>query len=137
MINYTFFSLLEKEAAFAVTKPITDDNGDKIDTVICYVTLTATCLRKKPEIPKEEKESNEDSKETSGTNDKPVEVKKEIKVEQLDEKDLLPKEKCLAALAELRHARWFGAMASILPSCVEVLPYINFHLLFVKRFNII
>jgi len=111
--------LLEKEAAFAVTKPITDDNGDKIDTVICYVTLTATCLRKKPEIPKEEKESNDDSKETAGTNDKPVEVKKEIKVEQLDEKDLLPKEKCLAALAELRHARWFGAMASILPSCVE------------------
>ncbi|KAF6022308.1 ZFR [Bugula neritina] len=35
--------------------------------------------------------------------------------------DLLDKQKCLDALAALRHAKWFQARASIIPSCVLLL----------------
>lgn len=38
-----------------------------------------------------------------------------------DPPDVLDKEKCLAALAALRHAKWFQAKAAVLPSCVVVL----------------
>lgn len=41
------------------------------------------------------------------------------KEEEDGKKDMLAKEKCLQALAELRHSRWFTAMAANLPSCVE------------------
>ena len=117
-----FHSLLEKEAAFAVTKPITDDNGEKIDTIICYVTLTSTSLRKKLDdenvaaADDEEKEIKEEEEIKQEIVEEKPEIKPEIVV---DEKDLLSKDKCLAALAELRHARWFAAMAANLPSCVE------------------
>ena len=119
-VHIVFHSLLEKEAAFAVTKPITDDNGEKIDTIICYVTLTSTSLRKKLEdenaaaADDDEKEIKEEEIKQEIVEEK--EIKPEIVV---DEKDLLSKDKCLAALAELRHARWFAAMAANLPSCVE------------------
>merc|ERR1712051_733953 len=33
--------------------------------------------------------------------------------------DPLPKEKCLEALAELRHSKWFAVTAANMPSCVE------------------
>ena len=33
--------------------------------------------------------------------------------------DPLPKEKCLQALAELRHSKWFAVTAANMPSCVE------------------
>jgi hypothetical protein len=36
-----------------------------------------------------------------------------------DEAKCLPKERCLQALADLRHTRWFCSMALNLPSCVE------------------
>merc|ERR1712051_473476 len=80
--------LLEKEAAFAVSKPLKDDDTDML---FCYVTFTSTALRKKPEV-----------------------VVKPIKPE-----DALPMDKCLRALAELRHSRWFAARVASLPSCVE------------------
>ncbi|PIK44186.1 putative zinc finger RNA-binding protein isoform X1 [Apostichopus japonicus] len=38
-----------------------------------------------------------------------------------DPPDVLDKEKCLAALAALRHAKWFQAKAAVLPSCVVVI----------------
>ena len=104
--------LLEKEASFAITKTTSDD------PMFCYVTFTSTALRGKDgseqgtesdadatEVKKEIEEDNNDEK-------KPID-------NQVDEKDKLPSDKCLQALAELRHARWFSAMASNLPSCVE------------------
>ena len=33
--------------------------------------------------------------------------------------DPLAKEKCLEALAELRHSKWFAVTAANMPSCVE------------------
>ena len=33
--------------------------------------------------------------------------------------DPLPKDKCLEALAELRHSKWFAVTAANMPSCVE------------------
>ena len=105
-----------------MTKPITDDNGEKIDTIICYVTLTSTSLRKKLDdenvaaADDEEKEIKEEEEIKQEIVEEKPEIKPEIVV---DEKDLLSKDKCLAALAELRHARWFAAMAANLPSCVE------------------
>lgn len=109
--------LLEKEAAFAVSQPITDENGAKIDTIICYVTLTSTSLRKKHE---EATATNDDDDDEN--NDEEKKQEPEVTPEPeivVDPKDLLSKEKCLLALAELRHARWFAAMAANLPSCVE------------------
>ena len=105
--------LLEKEASFAITKTASDD------PMFCYVTFTSTALRGKDGIEQEGDDSNAD--------DTAAEVKKEAEEEdekkaiddQVDEKDKLPSDKCLQALAELRHARWFSAMASNLPSCVE------------------
>ena len=46
-------------------------------------------------------------------------IEQDVLAKDKDEADRLPSEKCLLALAELRHARWFSAMASNLPSCVE------------------
>jgi hypothetical protein len=91
--------LLEKEAAFAVcktAKPVGDDC--EVDTFICYVTFTSTVFRKV------EKEDDQNGKEPA------PEASEDVK---------LPKEKCLQALADLRHSRWFAAMAANLPSCVE------------------
>jgi len=124
--------LLEKEAAFAVSKPLVDDNGEKLESIICYVTLTATSMRKKPEnvmnvSPDGGDESADPNSDTITEGGKPA-ATTETEVETTprpptppveDEANLLPKEKCLAALAELRHARWFAAMAASLPSCVE------------------
>ncbi|KAL4717296.1 hypothetical protein ACJJTC_017183 [Scirpophaga incertulas] len=38
-----------------------------------------------------------------------------------DDKDVLPRQKCLDALAALRHAKWFQARAASLQSCVVVI----------------
>lgn len=116
--------LLEKEAAFAITKPASEDS------MFCYVTFTSTALRGKDEVeelagtvPDEEQEGVKT--EVTELNEKvPPAAEKEEKaniqaVTVADEADSLPSEKCLLALAELRHARWFSAMASNLPSCVE------------------
>ena len=40
-------------------------------------------------------------------------------VEAEDSTGLLPRDKGLKALAELRHSKWFTAMAANLSSCVE------------------
>lgn len=95
--------LLEKEAAFAVSGPLNDENTSN-DAMFCYVTFTSAALRKTDE-------------ETEGNGD---DAKEEVTEEpQIDESNSLSTEKCLQALAELRHARWFAARASVLPSCVE------------------
>ena len=70
--------------------------------MFCYITFTSTALRKN-------KDDEENGNETKETDDKPEEESSET----------LPTDKCLQALAELRHSRWFAARASSLPSCVE------------------
>ena len=102
--------LLEKEAAFAITKPNASE-----DSMFCYVTFTSTALRGKDEVEPVAVQGEEDKEEVKTE----VTELKEEKEEDKDEADRLPSEKCLLALAELRHARWFSAMASNLPSCVE------------------
>jgi len=42
-----------------------------------------------------------------------------IKKVEIAPEDALPLDKCLRALAELRHSRWFASRVSGLPSCVE------------------
>jgi len=58
------------------------------------VTLTSTSLR-----------------QPKGTIGKPE--------EQITVQDPLPTDKCLEALAELRHSKWFAVTAANMPSCVE------------------
>ena len=57
--------LLEKEAAFAVSKPLKDDDTDML---FCYVTFTSTALRKKPQESKDDMETDEAAK--AGTEEK-------------------------------------------------------------------
>ena len=54
-----------------MTKPITDDNGEKIDTIICYVTLTSTSLRKKL-----------DDENVAAADDEEKEIKEEEEIKQ-------------------------------------------------------
>ena len=106
--------LLEKEAAFAVTKAI---GGEPMS---CYVTFTSTVLRGKDSPGDEENAAGEAATAENEANIKASDNTEEKKPNfEIDEKDKLPVDKCLQALAELRHARWFSAMASNLPSCVE------------------
>merc|ERR1719361_1884052 len=50
--------LLEKEAAFAVSKPLKEG---ETDTMFCYVTFTSTALRKKPKKEEEAKKEGDDA----------------------------------------------------------------------------
>ena len=120
IISSYIFRLLEKEAAFAVSKPLVDDNGEKLESIICYVTLTATSMRKKPEnvmnvSPDGGDESADPNSDTTTEGGKPA-ATTETEVETTprpptppveDEANLLPKDKALKSLAELRHARWY------------------------------
>ena len=106
---------MEKEAAFAVSKPLVDDNGEKLDSVICYVTLTATSMRKKPEnVMVSPDESADPNSETTTEDGKPAATTETEEITPRpptppveDEANLLPKDKALKSLAELRHARWY------------------------------
>lgn len=73
---------------------ITSQNEPK---VVCKVTLTSPVVR-----------------EAAGQGETTTPVTR-------DPPDVLDKEKCLLALAELRHAKWFQARAAGLPSCVFVI----------------
>ena len=118
--------LLEKEAAFAVSKPLKDDDTDML---FCYVTFTSTALRKKPQESKDDMETDEaaaeagtEEKADNGNGIKKEETtpkKPEVVVKPIKPEDALPMDKCLRALAELRHSRWFAARVASLPSCVE------------------
>ena len=112
--------LLEKEAAFAVSKPLKEG---ETDTMFCYVTFTSTALRKKPKKEEEAKKEGDDAEKTETTENgngvKKEEEAKKPEPKKIDPKDALPKDKCLRALAELRHSRWFASRCAPLPSCVE------------------
>jgi len=113
---------LEKEAAFAVSKPL---KAEDTDTMFCYVTFTSTALRKKSDETAAATAEGEDAAETAGGdkdngNGNGTEKKEEtIKKVEIAPEDALPLDKCLRALAELRHSRWFASRVSGLPSCVE------------------
>jgi len=83
------------------------------------VTLTSTSLRK-PEVPKKEKKDGPKDKGFLGELASKIKEEEKEK-ENVDPPDMLPKEKCLQALAELRHSKWFQSMASPVPSCVEAI----------------
>merc|ERR1712083_94534 len=114
--------LLEKEAAFAVSKPLKDDDTDML---FCYVTFTSTALRKKPQESKDDMETDEakeagtEEKAGNGIKKEEKPKKPEVVVKPIKPEDALPMDKCLRALAELRHSRWFAARVASLPSCVE------------------
>jgi len=70
------------------------------------VTLTSTILRN----------------QAIADQDKTKEEKEEVKSEDSPAvSSLLPREKGIHALAELRHSKWFSAVAANLPSCVETI----------------
>ena len=75
----------------------------KTESCDIKVTLTSTLLRRNDE---EDDEEEDAAKPES---------------EEVDPEDLLPLECGLMGLAELRRAKWFAAMASPLPSCVEAI----------------
>ena len=75
------------------------------------VTLTSTLLRSN--------EGEDDEEKGSAANPEP---EAEIKNENEND-DLLPLDFGLKGLAELRRAKWFAAMASPLPSCVEAIRF--------------
>lgn len=91
------------------------------------VTLTSTSLRKPEVVKKEKKDGGPKDKGFLGELASKMEEEeskiKEVEKEKanLDPPDMLPKEKCLQALAELRHSKWFQSMASPVPSCVEAI----------------
>lgn len=71
---------------------------EKDPKISCTITLTSPVIREPPPV-------------------KPEPGSKKTK----EPADLLNKQKCLEALAVLRHAKWFQARATGLPSCVVVL----------------
>jgi len=84
------------------------------DVYSVTVTLTSTKLRQS--VTQDENGKVSDSPADDATADKDVSIKKE---KEDDPHDILPKDKCLNALAELRRAKWFSTMAAPLESCVE------------------
>jgi len=115
--------LLEKEAAFAVSKPLKEG---ETDTMFCYVTFTSTALRKKPKREEDVTKEGENAEKKDEATENGNGVKKEEEAapkkpepKKIEPHDQLPKDKCLRALAELRHSRWFASRCSPLPSCVE------------------
>merc|ERR1712025_648787 len=84
-------------------------NCEKGDSEVPYqvtVTLTSTVLRNQATGDIKMKERKEEIREGD---------------EHEHVKDLLPSDKGIDALAELRHSKWFSAVAANLPSCVETI----------------
>jgi len=111
----------KEEGAEAKAKKEEEDEGPKTYTVV--VTMSSIKVR---QIEEANKKKEEGAKEG--------EVKKEGEEEEEDDKngdemetednllavaDRLPKDSCLWALSEIRHAKWFDARAACLTSCVE------------------
>lgn len=93
------------------------------------VTLTCTKMReKKKEVEKDEAETtNGDSDQVTVKTEKSDEPKEEKTDDEKnkpeedtpDPVDMLPKDKCTKALAELRRAKWFSTVAANMESCSE------------------
>ncbi|XP_070820495.1 spermatid perinuclear RNA-binding protein-like isoform X1 [Chaetodon trifascialis] len=70
------------------------------------ITLSSLAMREEHSTTEEEEDDQEDKKE---------------KQEDKEEEDVLDRQKCQAALASLRHSKWFQARVTDLKSCVIVL----------------
>ncbi|TNN30405.1 Spermatid perinuclear RNA-binding protein [Liparis tanakae] len=82
------------------------------------VTLSSLTMREEHRgaAEREDKERQED-----GEKEKKEGEEEEEKEEEEEEEDVLDRKKCRAALAALRHAKWFQARVTDLKSCVVVL----------------
>ncbi|XP_056232706.1 spermatid perinuclear RNA-binding protein-like isoform X1 [Seriola aureovittata] len=67
----------------------------------------------------QEEEETQEDKETQ--EDEETQEDKETQEEEEEEDDVLDRHKCQAALASLRHAKWFQARVTDLKSCVIIL----------------
>ncbi|KAE8291759.1 Spermatid perinuclear RNA-binding protein [Larimichthys crocea] len=76
------------------------------------ITLSSLAMREEHSTTEEEEGDQHDNKERQ---------EDEEKEEATDEEDVLDRQKCQAALAALRHAKWFQARVTDLKSCVIVL----------------
>ncbi|KAG8011750.1 Spermatid perinuclear RNA-binding protein [Nibea albiflora] len=76
------------------------------------ITLSSLAMREEHSTTEEEEGDRDDNKERQ---------EDEEKEEATDEEDVLDRQKCQAALAALRHAKWFQARVTDLKSCVIVL----------------
>jgi len=120
---------MHKEAALAVTL---EEGAAPHYRVL--VSLTSTQHRAPgQQSNQEEEEVDEDSGDekaaTEGNGKELVKFKEDDEGEKFltsilkqgAKSKLLPRKKCLKALAELRHSKWFSAMATPMESCVEAI----------------
>ncbi|KAM8760591.1 spermatid perinuclear RNA-binding protein-like isoform 1-T1 [Acanthopagrus schlegelii] len=73
------------------------------------ITLSSLAMREEHSTTEEEEGDQDDSKQ------------RQEKEEKVEDEDVLDRQKCQAALASLRHAKWFQARVTDLKSCVIIL----------------
>ncbi|XP_011692948.1 PREDICTED: zinc finger RNA-binding protein isoform X2 [Wasmannia auropunctata] len=86
-------------------------------TVTVSVTLTSPLMRESPKSTAAADNGGQQQQEAAQLQTTPAAPT----VTKPDPPDVLPKAKCLEALAALRHAKWFQARATSLQSCVMVI----------------
>ncbi|XP_011164207.1 zinc finger RNA-binding protein isoform X4 [Solenopsis invicta] len=86
-------------------------------TVTVSVTLTSPLMRETPKSTAAADNAGQQQQEAAQLQTAPAAPT----VTKPDPPDVLPKAKCLEALAALRHAKWFQARATSLQSCVMVI----------------
>ncbi|XP_011867287.1 PREDICTED: zinc finger RNA-binding protein isoform X2 [Vollenhovia emeryi] len=86
-------------------------------TVTVSVTLTSPLMRETPKAIPAADNAGQQQQEAAQLQTTPAAPT----VTKPDPPDVLPKAKCLEALAALRHAKWFQARATSLQSCVMVI----------------
>merc|ERR1719233_173394 len=98
--------MFPEEAGLCVTS--SEEGGTEVPYQVT-VTLTSTILRSQGQAGQDNtKEEKDDVKNAGGS-----------MTCECEAAGLLPRDKGLHALAELRHSKWFSAVAANLPSCVE------------------
>ena len=110
-----------EETGEAKGKKEEEDEGPKTYTVV--VTLSSIKVRAIEEANKKKEEGEKEGEKDEAKKDEEEEDKNGDEMETEDNllavADRLPKDSCLWALSEIRHAKWFDARAACLTSCVE------------------
>ncbi|KAM4616261.1 spermatid perinuclear RNA-binding protein-like isoform 2-T2 [Polymixia lowei] len=75
------------------------------------ITLSSLAMREEPSATEQEEGVQEEDRE---------EEREEVELEE-EEEDVLDRKRCQAALASLRHAKWFQARVTDLKSCVIIM----------------
>ncbi|XP_012281765.1 zinc finger RNA-binding protein isoform X2 [Orussus abietinus] len=91
------------------------------ETVTVSVMLTSPLMRETPKTPTPADNAGQQQQGAAQPQTTPATPA----VTKPDPPDVLPKAKCLEALAALRHAKWFQARATTLQSCVMVIRIMN------------